>query len=129
MTADAVVQAGAVVIDVSDLRRSAAFWGALLAVDPGQPRNNGDYVTVGPLADGVWLVLQRVSENKTTKNRVHVDFTVADADAAISLIVAFGGSQVSKPRAGGGVTMADPDGNEFCIGMFRRDRAGRTVPR
>ena len=117
----------AVTIDVSDPERSAEFWGTLLGLEPGKPRSNGEYLTVGQLCEGTLLVLQRVPETKTQKNRVHLDFRVEDVDAAKERIVQLGGKQVSEPRRGGGVTMADPDGNEFCIGSFARDITGRRI--
>ena len=129
MTHRAIVHAlGGVVIDVRDLERMAAFWGALLGQEPGQPRSGGGWLTVGTLEGTAWLVLQHVPEPKTVKNRVHLDFLVADVDAAITRILALGGRQMSERRVGGGVTMADPEGNEFCIGAFRRSKEGKRIP-
>jgi predicted enzyme related to lactoylglutathione lyase len=73
------------------------------------------------------LVLQKVSEPKRVKNRVHLDFRVDDLDIAIACIIELGGSQLSTPTTGGGVIMADPEGNEFCIGAFQRAREGYRV--
>jgi predicted enzyme related to lactoylglutathione lyase len=77
-----------------------------------------------------WLVLQRVPEGKTVKNRVHLDFTVVNVDAAINRILALGGTTVREVREGGGhfVTMADPDGNEFCLAAYARSRTGEHLP-
>ena len=33
-------------------------------------------------------------------------------------LVALGGTRISSQRPGGGVTMADTEGNEFCIGAL-----------
>ena len=119
---------GAVVVDVSDLVRMGAFWGAVLGQQPGPPRSGGDWLTVGPLEGPVLLVLQKVPEPKTAKNRLHLDFHVDDVNEAIARIVELGGAQISAPRTGGGVTMADPEGNEFCIGAFRRTIEGKRIP-
>ena len=119
---------GAVVIDVNDLEREAMFWGKLLGQKPGQPRSGGSWLTVGTLKGTAWLVLQQVAEPKTVKNRVHLDFSIDDVDRAINQIIELGGSRISEPRVGGGVTMADPEGNEFCIGAFRRTREGQRIP-
>ena len=51
-------------------------------------------------------------------------FVVTDVNEAIARIAQLGGTQISEPRVGGGVTMADPEGNEFCIGAFRRSKDG-----
>lgn len=117
-----------VVLDVHDLERLGAFWGAVLGELPGKPRNNGGWLTVGNIAGTAWLVLQKVPEHKVVKNRVHIDFRVDDVNEAISLIEALGGRRISEVRDSGGVTMADPEGNEFCIGAFRRDKEGRRSP-
>ena len=128
MVSDAVVRdLGAVVIDVDNLTAMAAFWGALLGEEPGLPRSGGNWLTVGALKNDSWLVLQKVSEPKRVKNRVHLDFRVDDLDIAIACIIELGGSQLSTPTTGGGVIMADPEGNEFCIGAFQRAREGYRV--
>ncbi len=126
MTHSAIVsELGAVVIDVDDIKRMAAFWGQMLEQDPGPIRHDGGWLTVGTLEGPVWLTLQKVPERKTLKNRIHLDFQVDDVDRAIARITDLGGHQISEPRIGGGVTMADPEGNEFCIGAFRRTKEGR----
>ena len=130
MPKPSMVLAVQVVLDVSDIERAATFWGALLGQEPGPPRANGQFVTVGGLIGTTWLVLQRVPEGKTVKNRVHLDFTVADVDAAINHILALGGRTVREVREGAGhfVTMADPDGNEFCVAAYARSRTGERIP-
>ena len=130
MPQPSMVLAVQVVLDVSDIERAATFWGAWLGQEPGPPRANGQFVTVGALTGTTWLVLQRVPEGKTVKNRVHLDFTVADVDAAINQILALGGRTVREVREGGGhfVTMADPDGNEFCVAAYARSRTGERIP-
>ena len=127
-TSGIVLETGAVVLDVHDVEREAAFWSAVLGEAPGPLRGDGGWLTVGALDSTMLLVLQKVSEPKVVKNRCHLDFAVADVDEAVRRIVALGGSRVSGPRPGGGVTMADPEGNEFCIGAFRRDKDGKRTP-
>ncbi|GAA1734132.1 VOC family protein [Brachybacterium phenoliresistens] len=109
-----------VIIDVTDLVRSGEFWGRLLGVTPGSPRSNGDYLTVGPIAVGASLVLQRVEEAHLQKNPVHLDFQVADVEDALQLIISLGGKELPTHFTGEGVTVADPDGNEFCIAPASR---------
>ena len=119
---------GAVTLDVSDLEREAAFWGKMLGEEPGPVRSGGGWVTVGTVSGDTWLVLQKVPEPKVVKNRAHMCFQVADVDEAISRVVELGGKHVSEPRPGGGVTMADPEGNEFCVGASRRTKEGLRIP-
>ena len=119
-----------VVLDVVDIECSATFWGALLGQEPSPPRANGKMLTVGALAGTTWLVLQQVPESKTVKNRVHLDFAVANVDEAVNRILALGGRKLREVREGGGhfVTMADPDGNEFCMAPYARSRTGERIP-
>jgi predicted enzyme related to lactoylglutathione lyase len=119
--------AGAV-IDVNDLELEAAFWGAMLGEEPGPIRSDGSWVTIGTLGGPAKLVLQKVPELKTIKDRIHIDFHVDDVDVAIARIVELGGSQLGDAKISGGVTMADPEGNEFCIGAFRRSKESVRTP-
>lgn len=123
-----IVRQPAVVIDVSDLERGRSLLAGLLGVEPGQPRSSGRYLTVGHLSSDVLLVLQKVPEHKTSKNRVHLDFTVTDVDAAIRRITDLGGSELHNRTSAGGVTMTDPEGKEFCIAAFTRTASGERVP-
>ena len=122
-----VLETASVVLDVDDVEQEAAFWGAVLGEEPGPLRGEGAWVTVGSLDTTTHLVLQKVPESKVVKNRCHMCFVVFDVGEAIRQIVSLGGKQVSGPRTGGGVTMADPEGNEFCIGGFRRTRDGERI--
>ena len=123
-----VLETASITLDVDDIEREARFWGAMLGETPGPLRGGGGWITVGSLDSTTALVLQKVPEPKVVKNRCHICFVVADVDEAIRRIVELGGSRVSEPRQGGGVTMADPEGNEFCIGPFRRTKNGERVP-
>ena len=123
-----VRQFAAMVIDVNDLDLEAEFWGRVIGEEPGPVRGEGGWVTVGSLATGVQLVLQKVPEPKTVKDRIHLDFMVDDVAVAVEQVMRLGGRQLGDPRPGGGVTMADPEGNEFCLGSFLRTKAGKRVP-
>lgn len=123
-----VLETASITLDVGDIEREARFWGAMLGETPGPLRSGGGWITVGSLDSTTALILQKVPEPKVIKNRCHICFVVADADEAIRRIMELGGSLVSEPRQGGGVTMADPEGNEFCIGSFRRTKDGERVP-
>ena len=129
MPAEAIVRGlGAVVVDVHDLQAMASFWGEMLGQEPKQPRSGGDWVTVGPLHEQVWLTLQKVPETKEAKNRLHLDFVVDDVVSAVGRIVELGGRQLTSPSSVGAVVMADPEGNEFCIGAFGRNEEGVRTP-
>ena len=123
-----VLETASVVLDVNDIEMEARFWSIMLGEAPGPLRGDGGWLTVGSLDSTTALILRKVPESKVVKNRRHMCFIVPDVDEAVRRIVELGGSRVSEPRQGGGVTMADPEGNEFCIGSFRRTKDGKRVP-
>jgi Glyoxalase-like domain len=59
------------------------------------------------------LFFQLVPEGKATKNRVHLDLTCADLQAEVGRLTGLGAQVLA--RHGPWVTMADPEGNEFCV--------------
>ena len=128
MSSAGLIQKVGVTLDVNDLELEAAFWGAMLGQEPGPVRGEGGWLTVGELPGGGWLILQKVPEKKTAKIRMHLDFNVDDVDEAIAVITELGGKLISGPRRGGGVTMIDPEGNEFCLGAFTRSKEGVRTP-
>ncbi len=123
-----VLETAGVVLDVDDIESEAAFWGAVLGEEPGPLRSENGWVTVGSLDSKTYLILQKVPEPKVVKNRCHMCFVVPNVDEAVRQVVALGGSTVSGVRPGGGITMADPEGNEFCLGAFRRAKDGKRIP-
>jgi predicted enzyme related to lactoylglutathione lyase len=74
-----------------------------------------------------------VPEGKTAKNRLHLDLGPTDCtrDEQVAAAVALGASMIGdhrQPDGAGWVTMADPEGNEFCIERSDAER-GSTKPR
>jgi hypothetical protein len=55
----------------------------------------------------------RVPEDKTAKNRVHLDVRADDPAAEVARLVELGAVAVQEYE--GWVQMADPEGNEFCV--------------
>ncbi|MFC9285509.1 VOC family protein [Streptomyces sp. NPDC057052] len=65
------------------------------------------------------LLFQRVPEEKTVKNRLHLDLHpgAERREAEVERLTALGASvlrEVEEP-SGAWVVMADPEGNEFCV--------------
>jgi hypothetical protein len=60
-----------------------------------------------------------VTDEKTVKNRVHVDLTTsaADRDQEIERLLALGARRVDIGQTGreSWTVLADPEGNEFCV--------------
>jgi hypothetical protein len=79
------------------------------------------YWVVGPSAQGaIRLVFVDVPEEKTVKNRVHLDLLPdgGSQDQEIDRLVSLGARIVDDRRhasPGGWVVMADPEGNEFDV--------------
>jgi len=65
------------------------------------------------------LLFQLVPEPKTVKNRVHLDVRIGtdDVEATVAGLVARGAEYLHPGRQGPHtwVTLADPEGNEFCV--------------
>jgi predicted enzyme related to lactoylglutathione lyase len=111
-----VVTVGSVVINVVDFEREKAFWGALLgaAVSMEFP----GFCWFAPQREGgISVALQQVDEPTPGRNRVHLDTSVPDLDAAVERIEALGGNHLEDHEIAGfrWKVMADPEGNEFCI--------------
>ena len=71
-------------------------------------------------ADGTTrLLFQVVPEPKTAKNRMHLDLHVAEGqrDAEVERLMGLGATFLHDGRQGpyAWVTLADPEGNEFCV--------------
>lgn len=103
-------------IDCRDPARVSRFWSELLDEPAKGPRDG--WFRIEPLVPGGPLVnFQPVPEEKTGKNRVHIDLWVGDIDAAVAFAEELGATKIevhTSPYAID-VVMADPEGNEFCV--------------
>ena len=105
----------AATIDCADLEGMAQFWAELLGVEFTIQDQFGFLAHPSDRKVTVWL--QKVSEEKAGKNRVHLDFVVADLGAAVERVVSLGGT-VGDAHGWQGFewrTCADPEGNLFDI--------------
>jgi predicted enzyme related to lactoylglutathione lyase len=103
-------------LDVADLAVQTAFWCAAF----GYEHKGGIaqyHVLEDPTGTLPKMLLQRVGEVKSAKNRLHMDFHVADVEAQATRIEALGASRVRRTEEFGihWVTLLDPEGNEFCL--------------
>jgi len=106
------------VLDCRDPEALAPFWAA--ALDYVSLGSVGNYVVLVPDArPGPKLLLQRVGDEKTGKNRMHMDIEVSDIESLASRLEQLGGRRISDGvEAGHGsrwIVMDDPEGNEFCV--------------
>ena len=110
-----------VTIDCADAYNLALFWADVLGGSLAPDDNPGDPQALVSTPDGrVTLLLQRVPERKTVKNRVHLDLQPQGVrrDDEVERLSGLGATIVGdhrRPDGTGWVTMADPEGNEFCV--------------
>jgi predicted enzyme related to lactoylglutathione lyase len=117
-----------VCIDAHDAPAQARFWAEVLGWRI--TFEDADEIVLEPPAgspeDGVVpdLLFLRVPDDKTVKNRLHIDLRPEDQDQEVRRIEALGARRVSIGQ-GPDVTwvvLADPEGNEFCVlRAFRPD--------
>ncbi|WP_166354737.1 VOC family protein [Phytoactinopolyspora limicola] len=108
-------------VDTRDPSRIADFWQAALGWR--RTYDEPDEVVLEPAAgspeDGISpdLLFLRVPEEKSTKNRLHLDLRPTDQDREVNRLIDLGATRVSVGQADdvSWVVLADPDGNEFCV--------------
>jgi len=105
----------AIVLDVNDLQRCAEFWSEVLGQQITFKADN--YCRIGKGGDPPSLLLQKVPEPHTHKNRAHIDLDVKNIEWAVQRVVDLGGTKLDEISEYGirWAVMADPDGNEFCL--------------
>ena len=66
---------------------------------------------------GPVMMFIQVPEAKAAKNRMHLDLSADDRDAEVERLVALGATRIHDKDEWGiqWTTLADPEGNEFCI--------------
>jgi predicted enzyme related to lactoylglutathione lyase len=110
------MELGNVTFDAADPPRLAAFWSAAL----GQPIAQAEphFALLARNAQGIQYLFIKVPEGKTAKNRMHVDFHTDDLEAEVARLVALGATEQAAHHEQGVVwrVLADPEGNEFCVG-------------
>jgi hypothetical protein len=107
-----------VVVDCHDAPSQATWWAEVLQAKVGH-HDQGEYSWVEeiPFAPFRYLVFVPVPEDKTVKNRIHIDLEAGD----IPDIVSRGATRLREPDDEIRWTvMADPEGNEFCAFEPRR---------
>ena len=110
-------------VDAHDAYAQSRWWAEALgwSEDPEDPNLLGHEECMIFAPDGRQrLLFIEVPEAKTIKNRLHLDLVPTDVsrEAEVERLAALGATQVAdrrRPDGGGWVTMADPEGNEFCV--------------
>jgi hypothetical protein len=122
-----------ITFDCADPRALARFWGEVTGWPViGEPQPGSEDSAVGNLGEGrPRLYFVRVPENKTIKNRVHLDVMPTDRtqDEEIARLARLGATVVSDRRPEfGWVLLADPEGNEFCVEISAGELGSAQAP-
>lgn len=108
--------------DANDPSRLARFWADALGWEIVD--ETGDEIGVLP-TDGTRfiLVFVRVTEAKTAKNVIHVELVTESNDdqrAVVTRLLGIGAHHIDigqGPERDDQTVLADPEGNEFCVGV------------
>jgi hypothetical protein len=114
-------------VDCADPNALARFWCAVLdyevqdeedgVVSIGSPALPEGKSRPGPVPPA--LTFARVPEGKTVKNRLHIDVNPTDReqDEEVRRLLDLGARHADVGQTGeeSWVTLADPEGNEFCV--------------
>ena len=107
-----------IVVDAHDLTGLARFWVQVL--DWKILSEHEREVVIGPHETApVGICFMPVADQKTVKNRLHLDLTPSSGDqgAEVERILALGARRVDIGQTGAEswTVLADPEGNEFCV--------------
>ena len=107
---------GAVMIDCRDPQALMEFWSAIVGVETEHTYPGYVFGTKIP-GNHIRLAFQKVPEDKTTKNRLHLDLSHEDPEAFVAMVESLGGSRIEDHDVGGmtWTVLTDPEGNEFCV--------------
>jgi catechol-2,3-dioxygenase len=108
------------VLDCADPEKLADFWCAVLGYQVLD--RDPESIEIGradqPPDDRITLVLNRVTEPKQQKLRLHIDVNATDRDQAAELerLLGLGARHVDIGQSSvRWIVLADPEGNEFCL--------------
>jgi predicted enzyme related to lactoylglutathione lyase len=117
-----------ITFDCADPVAVGEFWKTALGWPLETEPDGSEAFLANPKHEAPSLLFQRVPEPKTAKNRVHLDLVPVDQtrDEEVERLLhasAFIIGDHRKPDGTGWVTMADPEGNEFCVAANRELQA------
>lgn len=108
-----------VVFDSNDPVAVGRFWAA--ALERELIDSEPDDWTSLPGNPQLWF--QKVPERKTTKNRVHLDWYARDREVEVQRLISLGATRLwdVKNEDFEWTTLADVEGNEFCVVQFESE--------
>lgn len=112
-----------ITVDSRHPDRLAQFWSEAIGYteDPDDPNHpdHEEFLIIDPAGCGPGLLFVPVPEDKTVKNRIHLDLQPIELrDETIDRLICLGAFVIDDRRrddGSGWVVMSDPEGNEFCV--------------
>lgn len=107
------------VIDVPDLDFGVSFWSSALGATRVQPSEGGGRIyrrLILPNSE-IQILLQKTSDEKIAKERMHLDLETDDVEGEVKRLEALGATRWDHQQERGFDfwVMRDPWGNEFCV--------------
>jgi predicted enzyme related to lactoylglutathione lyase len=119
-----------ITIDSADAWAQAAFWSQVVGypIADGDAPGDEEVLLEAPEGAGPGVLFVTVPEGKTIKNRLHLDVQPAGRtrDEEVERLLGLGATLFGdhrRPDGTGWVTLADPEGNEFCVERSAAERA------
>lgn len=107
------------VIDVPDLDQGTSFWSAALnaAEEPVPEPSRHVYRRLRLPDSDIRILLQKTSDQKTSKERMHLDLETDDVEAEVRRLEALGATRWDHQTERGYDfwVLRDPWDNEFCV--------------
>lgn len=107
------------VIDVEDLDEGVDFWASALGATPeALPELSSQVYRQLQLPDSdIRILLQRTTDPKIKKERMHLDLETDDVEAEVSRLEQLGATRWDHQQERGFDfwVLRDPWGNEFCV--------------
>jgi predicted enzyme related to lactoylglutathione lyase len=119
-----------ITVDSADPWAQAAFWSQVVGypVADGDEPGDDEVLIVAPDGAGPGMLFIAVPEGRSGKNRWHLDVQPAERtrDEEVERLLGIGATTHEdhrEPDGTGWVTMADPEGNLFCVERGVAERA------
>lgn len=117
-------------VDCRDAYVLSVFWADVLGYseDPDDPNEPGhEECPISDPQSGHTILFIEVPDPTPGKNRIHFDLRPREGrrDAEVERVMALGAAVVADRREAGGlgwVTLADPEGNQFCVLRSEEER-------
>ncbi|MFI8928780.1 VOC family protein [Streptomyces sp. NPDC053474] len=117
-----------ITFDCRDAHALGSFWAGVLGGSLAEDDAPGDPEALLRTPEGTDLLFVAVPDAKTVKNRVHLDLQPQERsrDEEVERLLKLGATLVAdhrRPDGLGWVTLADIEGNEFCVERSAAERA------